>query len=254
MPCPVLNNCFPRTFHLIGRNPLSPRPRSRSPLYNRRDDRGHTPPRYQEYPSDSRISHDRGRAESPPSRSRGCRQANSTRCPGRLTPTAPPRRSDTRDPDYSAKRRKTEDRDGNASLVRRGLVGPDTYTPQETSTASTSPRSTGALDDFSRMSGLSHIPFTLVSFAPPTEFPGPRRREPLPSQSLRYKEASSDQSHRRPVSGSNRVMPHPQPTYVVLWPQFVPLMSTISAHHLIDIILLFQESKMSSSPATQTQI
>ncbi|KAH8992631.1 hypothetical protein EDB92DRAFT_535983 [Lactarius akahatsu] len=190
MPYPVLNNYFPRTFHLLGRNLPSPHPRSRSPLYNRRDDRGHTPPRHQEFPSSSRISHDRGRAESPPSRSRG---------PDRLDRQdallGPPQRrprsvSDTRNPDYTVKRRKTEDRDGNPSSVRRGPVGTDTYAPQEASTASTSPRSTGALDDLSR----------------------PRRREPLPSQSHRYKEASSDQSHRRSVSGSNRVMPHPQPT------------------------------------------
>jgi len=165
MPCLVLNNYFPRTFHLLGRNPPSPHPRSRSPLYNRRDDRGHTPPRYQEHPSDSRILHDRGRAESPPSRSRG-----SDKLDRHDAPFDPPQRrpravSDTRDLDYSVKRRKTEDRDGNPSSVRRGPVGTDSYTPQEASTASMSPRSTGALDDFSRMSGLSRIPLTLVSYA-----------------------------------------------------------------------------------------
>ena len=212
MPYPVLNNYFPRTFHLLGRNLPSPRPRSRSPLYNRRDDRGATPPRYQEYPSDLRIPHDRGRPESPPSRSRGpdrlIRHDALVDLPQRRPRTA----SDTRDPDYSVKRRKTEDRAVNPSIISRAPVGPDTYTPQETSTASTSPRSTGA-DDFSRMSGLSPYPFHAHLIREPTEFPGPRRREPLPSQSLRYKEASSDQ--RRPVSGSNRVMPHPQPTYVV---------------------------------------
>ncbi|KAI9462815.1 hypothetical protein BJY52DRAFT_1255293 [Lactarius psammicola] len=190
---PYAQNQGPGRSPTLRRNPPSPRPRSRSPLYNRRDDRGHTPPRHQEYPSDSRIPHDRGRAESPPSRSRG-----SDRLDRHDAPFDPPQRrpravSDTRDLDYSVKRRKTEDRDGNPSSVRRGgPVGTDTYIPQETSTASTSPRSTGAMDDFSR--------------------PGPRRRGPLPSQSHRYKEASSDQSHRRPVSGSNRVMPPPQPT------------------------------------------
>ena len=165
MPCLVLNNYFPRTFHLLGRNPPSPRPRSRTPPYNRRDDRGHTPPRYQEYPADSRIPHDRGRAESPPSRSRGSERLDQHDGLLDLPQRRPRPVSDTRDPDHSVKRRKTEDRDGNPSSVRRGPVGPDPYTPQEPSTASTSPRSTGALDDFSRMSGLSRIPFTLVSFA-----------------------------------------------------------------------------------------
>ena len=169
MPYPVLNNYFPRTFHLLGRNLPSPRPRSRSPLYNRRDDRGATPPRYQEYPSDLRIPHDRGRPESPPSRSRGpdrlIRHDALVDLPQRRPRTA----SDTRDPDYSVKRRKTEDRAVNPSIVSRAPVGPDTYTPQETSTASTSPRSTGA-DDFSRMSGLSHTPFMLISFASPRDF------------------------------------------------------------------------------------
>ena len=36
-----------------------------------------------------------------------------------------------------------EGRDGNPLLLRRGPVGPDTYMPQETSTASMSPQSTG---------------------------------------------------------------------------------------------------------------
>jgi hypothetical protein len=170
MPYPVLNNSFSRTFHLIGRNLPSPRPRSRSPLYNRRDDRGTTPPRYQEYPSESRISHERGRAESPPSRSRGpdrlIRHDALVDLPQRRPRTA----SDTRDPDYSVKRRKTEDRAVNLSIVGRVPIGPDTYTAQETSTASTSPRSNGAMDDFSRMSGLSDFPFTLVSFARPRNF------------------------------------------------------------------------------------
>ena len=165
MPCLVLNIYFPRTFHLLGRNSPSPRLRSRSPLYSRRDDRGATPPRYQEYPPDSRISHDRGRAESPPSRSRGSDRPIRHDALVDLPQRRPRTVSDTRDPDLSTKRRKTEGRDGNPLSLRRGPVGPDTYTPQETSTASTSPQSTGALDDFSRMSGLCHIPFTLVSFA-----------------------------------------------------------------------------------------
>ncbi|KAH9041546.1 hypothetical protein EDB83DRAFT_1629905 [Lactarius deliciosus] len=167
---PYAQNQGPGISPTLRRNPPSPHPRSRSPLYNRRDDRGHTPPRHQEFPSSSRISHDRGRAESPPSRSRG---------PDRLDRQdallGPPQRrprsvSDTRNPDYTVKRRKTEDRDGNPSSVRRGPVGTDTYAPQEASTASMSPRSTGALDDLSRMSGLSRIAFTLVSFARPRNF------------------------------------------------------------------------------------
>jgi hypothetical protein len=60
-----------------------------------------------------------------------------------------------------------DDDDVNLPPVRRGPVGVgvDTYIPLETSTASTSPRSTGALDDLSRMSSLSNKPFvfTLVS-------------------------------------------------------------------------------------------
>lgn len=82
-----------------------------------------------------------------------------------------------------------DDDDGNLPPVRRGPVGVgvDTYIPLETSTASTSPRSTGALDDLSRQ----------------------RRREPLPPQSHRYREAS-DLTSRPPLSGSNRIMPQPQ--------------------------------------------
>ena len=59
-----------------------------------------------------------------------------------------------------------DDDDGNLPPVRRpGGVGVDTYIPLETSTASTSPLSTGPLDDPSRMSSLSNKPFvfTLVS-------------------------------------------------------------------------------------------
>ena len=167
MPCPVLNNYFPRMFHLIGRNSPPPRPRSRSPPYNRRDDRRHSPPRYQEYPSDSsRLPPHRGRAESPPPR---------LRVPDRIVrrdspPEVPQRRprgiSDTQDPDYASKRRRMDDSDSNFLTARRGPVGADTYIPQETPTASTSPRPTGALDDLSRMSSFSHKPFitTLVSF------------------------------------------------------------------------------------------
>jgi hypothetical protein len=166
MPCPVLNNCFPYIFHLIGRNSPSPRPRSRSPPYNRRDDRRHSPPRYQEYLSDtSRQPHHRGRAESPPQRLRGPNRLDRRDTPPDLPQRRPRGISDVHDPDYAPKRRKLDD-DGNLPPVRRGPAGADTYTPLETSTASTSPRSTGALDDLSRMSSQSNKPFifTLVSF------------------------------------------------------------------------------------------
>ncbi|KAI0290977.1 hypothetical protein BC826DRAFT_1024125 [Russula brevipes] len=80
-----------------------------------------------------------------------------------------------------------DDDDGNFPPVRRGTVGADTHIPLETSPASASPRSTGPLDDLSRQ----------------------RRREPLPPQSHRYKEAS-DFTSRPPLSGSNRAIPQPQ--------------------------------------------
>jgi hypothetical protein len=58
-----------------------------------------------------------------------------------------------------------DDDDGNFPPVRRGTIGADTHIPLEPSPASASPRSTGPLDDLSRMSSLSHQPFivTLVS-------------------------------------------------------------------------------------------
>lgn len=54
--------------------------------------------------------------------------------------------------------------DGNLPPIRRGPVGVgvDTYIPPETSTASTSPQSTGALDDHSRMSSLSNKPSVFI--------------------------------------------------------------------------------------------
>jgi len=167
MPCPVLNNYFPRMFHLIGRNSPSPRPRSRSPPYNRRDDRRHSPPRYQEYPSDSsRLPPYRGRADSPPPRPRSPDRIVRRNTPPDLPQRRPRGISDAHHPDYAPKRRRMDDNDSNFPATRRGPFGADTYTPQEPSTASTSPRSTGALDDLSRMSSLSHKPFitTLVSF------------------------------------------------------------------------------------------
>ena len=167
MPCPVLNNCFPRIFHLIGRNSPSPRPRSRTPPYNRRDDRRQSPPRYQEYPPDSsRLPPYRGRADSPPPRTRAPDRIVQRDTPSDLPQRRPRGISDAHEPDYAPKRRKMDDSDINFLSARRGPVGTDTYIPQETSTASTSPRSTGAPDDLSRMSSLSHKPFiaTLVSF------------------------------------------------------------------------------------------
>jgi hypothetical protein len=152
-------------FHLIGRNSPS-RSRSRSPPYNRRDDRRHSPPRNQEYLSDtSRQPHPRGRAESPPPRFRGPNRLDRRDTPPDLPQRRPRGISDVHDPDYAPKRRKLDD-DGNLPPVRRGPAGADTYTPLETSTASMSPRSTGALDDLSRMSSQSNKPFifTLVSF------------------------------------------------------------------------------------------
>lgn len=153
-------------FHLIGRNSPSPRPRSRSPPYNRRDDRRHSPPRYQEYLSDaSRHPPYRGRAESSPQRVRDPDRLDRRDTPPDLPQRRPRGVSDAHDPDYAPKRRRMDD-DGNLPSVRRGPTGADTYIPLETSTASTSPRSTGALDDLSRMSSLSNKPFifTLVSF------------------------------------------------------------------------------------------
>ncbi len=166
MPCPVLNNCFPRMFHLIGRNSPSPRPRSRSPSYNRRDDRRHSPPRYQEYLSDTSRHPYRGRAESPPQRFRSPSRLDRRDTPPDLPQRRPRGPSDVHDPDYAPKRRRMDDDGGNLPPVRRAPAGADTYTLLETSTASTSPRSTGALDDLSRMSSLSNKPFffTLVSF------------------------------------------------------------------------------------------
>jgi hypothetical protein len=166
IPCLILNNCFPRMFHLIGRNSPSPRPRSRSPPYNRRDDRRHSPTRYPEYPSDpSRLPHYRGRVESPPLRLRGPDRLDRRDTPPDLPQRRPRGISDARDPDYAPKRRKMDDDDGNFPPVRRGTVGADTHIPLEPSPASASPRSTGPLDDLSRMSSLSHQPFivTLVS-------------------------------------------------------------------------------------------
>jgi hypothetical protein len=154
-------------FHLIGRNSPSPRPRSRSPLYNGRDDRRHSPPRYQEYLSDTSRHPYRGRAESPPQRFRDPNKLDRRDTPPDLPQRRPRGISDVHDPDYAPKRRKMDDDDGNLPLVRRSTigVGVDTYIPLETSTASTSPQSTGALDDLSRMSSLSNKPFvfTLVS-------------------------------------------------------------------------------------------
>jgi len=167
MPCPVLNNYFPRMFHLIGRNSPSPRPRSRSPPYNGREDRRHSPPRHQEHLSDTSRHSYRGRAESPPQRFRDPIKLDRRDTPPDLPQRRPRGISDVHDPDYAPKRRKMVDDDGNFPPVRRGPVGVgvDTYIPLEASTASTSPRSTGALDDLSRMSSLSNKPFvfTLVS-------------------------------------------------------------------------------------------
>ena len=153
-------------FHLIGRNSPSPRQRSRSPPYNGRDDRRHSPPRYQEYLSDTSRSY-RGRAESPPQRFRDTNKLDRRDTPPELPQRRPRGISDVHDPEYAPKRRKMDDDDGNLPPDRRGPVGVgvDTYIPLEMSTASTSPRSTGALDDLSRMSSLSNKPFvfTLVS-------------------------------------------------------------------------------------------
>ncbi|KAI0294850.1 hypothetical protein B0F90DRAFT_1754609 [Multifurca ochricompacta] len=178
-------NQGPGRSSTLRRNSPSPRPRSRSPPNNRRDGRGHTPPRYPEYPPDSRPPHYRSRAESPPPRLRGPDRRDA---PFDLPQRRPRGVSEAHDSDYAIKRRKMDDRDGNPSLVRRGHAGADTYPPQEISTASTSPQSTGAIDDLNR----------------------PRRREPLPPQSHRYKEASSDSGLRPPLSGSNKIMPLPQ--------------------------------------------
>src|SRR5712672_748367 len=38
MSCPILNNCSPCMFHLIGRNSPSPHPSSQLPTYNGRDE------------------------------------------------------------------------------------------------------------------------------------------------------------------------------------------------------------------------
>ena len=165
---PFSTTCFPRIFHLIGRKSPSPRPRSRSPPFNGRDDRRHSPPRYQEYLSDTSRHPYRGRAESPPQRFRDPNKLDRRD----IQPDLPQRRprgiSDVHDPDYAPKRRKVDGDDRNLPPVRRNPVGVgvDTYIPLETSTASTSPRSTGALDDLSRMSSLSNkrFVFTLVSF------------------------------------------------------------------------------------------
>ncbi|KAI0253359.1 hypothetical protein BJV78DRAFT_205453 [Lactifluus subvellereus] len=159
-------NQGPGRSSTLRRDPPSPRPRSQSPPYHRRDDRGHTSAHYQEHPTDSsRLPHYRSRAESPPSRLRGSDRLDRRDAPLDLPQRRPRVVSDAHDPDYAAKRRKVDDRDGTLLLVRRGPAGADTYTPQETSTASTSPRSTGALDDLSRMSSLSHKPFSSHSCA-----------------------------------------------------------------------------------------
>src|SRR5712671_1746117 len=167
MPCPVLNICFPCMFHLIGRNSPSPRLRSRSPPPNRRDDRQHSPPRYQEYSSDSsRLPPYRGRAETPPPRLRGPDRLDRRDTPPDVPQRRPRGISDAADPDYAPKRRKMDDDNGNLQPVRRAPIGADTYIPLDAPTASTSPQSAGALDDLSRMSSLSHKHFviTLVSF------------------------------------------------------------------------------------------
>jgi hypothetical protein len=147
-------------FRLIGLNSPSPHPRSRSPPYNGRDDRRHSPPRYQEYLSTSRHSY---RARAHP---QGIAIPTNWR---RDTPPDLPQRrpqgiSDVHDPDYAPKRRKMDDDDGNLPPVGRGPVGVggDTYIPLETSTASTSPESPGALDYLSRMSILSNKPFVFI--------------------------------------------------------------------------------------------
>ena len=164
---PFSTTVSPRMFHLIGRNSPSPRPRSRTPPYNGRDDRRHSPPRYQEYPSDSsRLPPYRGRADSPPPRSRGPDRIVQRDTPPDLPQRRPRGISDAHEQDYAPKRRKMDEGDINYLSARRVPVGTDTYIPQEASTASTSPRSTGAPDDLSRMSSLSHKPFitALVSF------------------------------------------------------------------------------------------
>ncbi|KAH9959452.1 hypothetical protein BC827DRAFT_505536 [Russula dissimulans] len=185
---PHTQNQGPGRSSTLRRNSPSPRLRSRSPPPNRRDDRRHSPPRYQEYPSDSsRLPPYRGRADTPPPRLRG-----PDRLDRRDTPLDVPQRrprgiSDAPDPDYAPKRRKMDDENGNLLPVRRGPIGADTYIPLDAPTISTSPRSAGALDDLSRQ----------------------RRREPLPSQSHRYKEAS-ELAARPPLSGPNITMPQTQ--------------------------------------------
>ncbi|KAH9988799.1 hypothetical protein BJV74DRAFT_460805 [Russula compacta] len=166
------NSVVLRGPHIQDQGPGRPstlRRNSPSPPYNLRDDRRHSPPRYREYPSDSsRLPHYRGRAESPPQRLRGPDRLDRRDTPPDLPHRRPRGISDAHDLDSAPKRRKVDDGD-------------------ETSTASTSPRSTGAMDDLSRQ----------------------RRREPLPPQSHRYRDAS-ELASRPPLSGSNRIIPPPQ--------------------------------------------
>jgi hypothetical protein len=144
--------------------------------------------------------------------------------------------------------------DINFLSARRGSVGTDTYIPQETSTASTSPRSMGAPDDLSRMSSSSHkhfiatpVSFVLLNRAHP-EFPGQRRREPLPLQNHHFKEASDMISRPPPLSGPNRIMHQPQPRYVdVMYPSCLPT-SKYPAPSPIDPSLTDHESFSSRHP------
>jgi hypothetical protein len=57
------------------------------------------------------------------------------------------------------------------------------------------------------------LSFSLSSHPCASGISGQRRREPLPPQSHRYREAS-DLTSRPPLSGSNRIMPQPQLRYV----------------------------------------